>query len=465
MEARRDETTGIASSRALGVRVLVVILVSMLCVAMLRQGRFAGLLRPYRVHGASMAPGLQGESLVNPCLDCGFPIRVAVDLLAAPEFLTCPNCGYRDTPCDTSQRRPGERVVIDRWGKYLDGLARWEVVAFRQDISASVNHPLQRLAVKRIVGLPGETIAFHHGDLYANGVLVRKSMKQIREMAVLLYDTYYRPKKTPALPDRFHPLQPGNGWKRLATGYQYAGFTESAPGRSLDEKLDRLRYDHWACMPYEVPPRDRTALSAVKDHYAYNHSQSRGLLHEVQDLLVQCSVSIQGDGYLAITLFSRQGPFQVGLDMGRLRYEIRHHDEVISSARFPVRWSQQSSDLEIAVVDQQVILAVDGITWCRLQVPVNPEMDFAVSDMVVGSERPCLLAACDLEIHVHRLRLYRDLYWTGPGDTAEKWDFARRLGSEEYFLVGDNVPVSEDCRHWQTGVSRGEITGKIYRFK
>ena len=43
--------------------------------------------------------------------------------------------------------------------------------------------------MKRVVGLPGETIEIRGGDVYVNGAIARKSLAQQREMAVLVHDT------------------------------------------------------------------------------------------------------------------------------------------------------------------------------------------------------------------------------------------------------------------------------------
>jgi hypothetical protein len=38
------------------------------------------------------------------------------------------------------------------------------------------------------------------------------------------------------------------------------------------------------------------------------------------------------------------------------------------------------------------------------------------------------------------------------------------LGAAEYFVLGDNVPLSEDSRHWtEPGLPRKLLLGKVLR--
>ena len=45
--------------------------------------------------------------------------------------------------------------------------------------------------------------------------------------------------------------------------------------------------------------------------------------------------------------------------------------------------------------------------------------------------------------------------------TDKPWSLGRKLGKDEYLLLGDNPPVSEDSRQWQAGVSREKILGRV----
>ena len=60
------------------------------------------------------------------------------------------------------------RLFIDRTAFALRPPRRWEVVVFRSPENA------RQLCVKRIVGLPGETVSLVDGDVWINGQLIRE---------------------------------------------------------------------------------------------------------------------------------------------------------------------------------------------------------------------------------------------------------------------------------------------------
>jgi signal peptidase I len=61
-----------------------------------------------------------------------------------------------------------QRLVIDRTAFALRPPRRWEVVVFRSPTDA------RQLCVKRVVGLPGETVSLAGGDVWINGQRIRK---------------------------------------------------------------------------------------------------------------------------------------------------------------------------------------------------------------------------------------------------------------------------------------------------
>ena len=60
--------------------------------------------------------------------------------------------------------------------------------------------------------------------------------------------------------------------------------------------------------------------------------------------------------------------------------------------------------------------------------------------------------------------MYRDVYYTHPIGLQGRWglDEPVRLAADEYYVLGDNSPISEDSRTWPGGpaVDANLLVGK-----
>ena len=111
-----------------------------------------------------MAKTFCGAHFVLSCDDCGFPCRYDAEYPPTDERVVCPNCGFANLRLDEAIRRSGERVLIDRSVYSLRSPRRWEIVAFRTPGAE------ESLAVKRVVGLPGEAVSVRRGEGAGDGV-------------------------------------------------------------------------------------------------------------------------------------------------------------------------------------------------------------------------------------------------------------------------------------------------------
>ena len=166
-------------------RLLVEMALFVLLLGLVRLAFLQGLFFPVRIAGASMAVGLCGSHYEIHCEDCGFPFRYDVDDPPPTGRAVCPNCGYRGNALRDDQKRPGQRVLIDRFPFVYRRPKRWDVVAFRDNDN--------ELSVKRVVAMPGEHVAIRCGDLFINGAICRKSLECQRRLAIPVHDNRYLP--------------------------------------------------------------------------------------------------------------------------------------------------------------------------------------------------------------------------------------------------------------------------------
>jgi signal peptidase I len=92
----------------------------------------------------------------------------------------------------TAHELSGDRLLVDKNVYDLRRPRRWEMVVFRcpNPRPSEFGKPY----VKRLVGMPGETITIADGDVYANGVLLRKDLAEVRETLVPVFDMAFAPR-------------------------------------------------------------------------------------------------------------------------------------------------------------------------------------------------------------------------------------------------------------------------------
>lgn len=149
-----------------------------LAIAALAGGYFAFARQSvYRVTGPSMAPALLGPHYDVVCPACGHAFAIDATRGPIPTAL-CDYCGAR-APVKTADDQPGD-AIEPRSGE----VERFDLVMFPDPANPS------QQVVKRVVGLPGETIAGKQGDLWINGKRYQKSWEEFRRVAVPVFATY-----------------------------------------------------------------------------------------------------------------------------------------------------------------------------------------------------------------------------------------------------------------------------------
>jgi signal peptidase I len=116
----------------------------------------------------------------------------------------------------------------------------------------------------------------------------------------------------------------------------------------------------------------------------------------------------------------------------------------------------RSVRLEAAVIDRRLQVAIDG----RLLFdPFDYEASGSGSR---ANESPIAVGVRGGSLEVSELRVFRDIYYTGSLANTPRFPHGMRaavpLGSDDYFVLGDNSPVSNDSRFWSEGpVVRGSM--------
>ncbi|MFV2066699.1 MAG: S26 family signal peptidase, partial [Pirellulales bacterium] len=229
----------------------------------LRTWLIRGICIPVVVSSGSMAPAFLGPHPSLACNRGGTTFAVGTDRSRPGGTATCPTCGNGAIAIDSATIRSGDRLIIDRSAFMLRAPRRWEAVLFREPEQA------YRLAFKRIVGLPGESVRIEHGDVVVDGRICRKKLAEQRRVAQLVHRV-----KCPRHDSRprWRSREKSSAWRQEETAFCYEP-DSSGTGSSLAW----LDYHH-------------TGRHGVTDDMSYNPGESR-LLSPVRDLMMVCQVT------------------------------------------------------------------------------------------------------------------------------------------------------------------------------
>lgn len=133
------------------------------------------------IQANSMAPTVRGRHIRSHCPLCG---ETCVRTPDNPQYssredepMICPHYHAALVDSPPPQDYPADRVIVS---KYVSP-RRWDIVAFRVPDEPSV------IYIKRLIGVPGETIVIRGGKVYANGVALKPpaELREIRFTEVL----------------------------------------------------------------------------------------------------------------------------------------------------------------------------------------------------------------------------------------------------------------------------------------
>jgi signal peptidase I len=498
----------------------------------------AFFMEAYILPTGSMAGNLLGGHKEVVCPQCGyeFPINAAMEIEGSQDLrtgklihsyvdaCTCPNCRFhiRLTPSKESEfYRPdapppngadaipdpgcqgGDRFLV---AKGLLGPTYWppqrlDVVAFQQTSDPFMPNAPPTLHIKRIVGLPGETVAIHHGKLYVlppeisphyrdepgeskdasektarmhaddpealslfeKGAfsIVRKPPELLLAMRRLVYDNDHPAKDlVNVLPPRWAGRDKDSGW---------------TPGKENDFSIaagdDRI---HWLGYQHICRGHDDHKPRLITDFLGYNSGEAGGPSSPgsnwVDDLLLEAEVAAAtANGELTFELSKCPDRFHARFTLsdGRCRLvRIAGGKEEELDARPSAMVGGAPHRVRFSDCDERLTVWVDDALIFGGGVAVPPSTPAGPTDDDLA---PAGVAVKGVAADVRHLKLFCDVYFTaarmhqnpGEPDAAVPVDFSdparwaplRNLPTSTYFvplgcyfLLGDNSAASADSR-------------------
>lgn len=429
---------------------------------------------PFTVPTGSMAPTLLGRHKDFVCHECGCPGCVSssdeIDLATGQDRLwirgsECPN---DHTLCDVSNINStnGDRIWVVK--NPFGGYHRFDVAVFKNIDEPRLNY------VKRLIGMPGETVRLHRGEIEIQSPdtdkwsLVRKPAELIDAMAILVQDDRY-PADKRGKPLRWQP-EPRSAWLIQGASYRVS---DQASG------IAKLVYRHLL----DGNPQPQL----ITDYLNYNStlnetevSQAWAFRIKVGNPVKDLLVAFTAEATAATTLLGAE--FATGDDRFVWQWEkdtgkhvFRRNGEVL--AERAGRADQLSGRWQFANVDRTLLLWKEG--KLLLEIPYEPVVG-AKKGPSAADLQPVKLVASGVGTKLSDIVLKRDVYYRrlshqldflSPGrDTAffsdpKQWSRIEKiapmahpwkLGPGEYIALGDNSASSNDSRHWRYGAKVSE---------
>ncbi|HYW80171.1 MAG TPA: signal peptidase I [Thermoguttaceae bacterium] len=464
----------------------------------------------------SMAPTLMGRHKdLEQCPVCGYAFQVSasdeVDQNGhrkQPGYsvveCVCPMCRFpMDVGPDNSLGEDypsckGDRILVSKFAYQFSNPKRWDVAVFKYPGGAKTNF------IKRLVGLPGETIRIENGDIFhrptaepeSRFTIARKSPQKLLAMLQPVFDN----DTTPAI------LKYGWTPRWQAEGNAASSSTDDDyRSFQLDGSVSGdswIRYRHlvpttlqWheALANDGQPPMPRVEPQLISDFNPYNTGlQSRDMgpepgssgLHWVGDLALSCTIEAKsnvGEAVFELIEGGRHMQCRIDLANGSAVLLVEGLDDFHPTAPTAIR-EPGKHEVTFSNVDDQLRLWVDGeVVTFDGPTEYSPLQDMRptqadLSPVGVG-------VAGGASLHVDHLKIFRDLYYISVGgydggygmrrstdpltdfidyEYAKNvlrnplmWDENQRMPPAEFPLednqflaLGDNSAKSKDSRLW-----------------
>lgn len=367
------------------------------------------------VVSGSMEPAVCGPGRLAECPSCPRRFRLSHSSIDESRPTYCLVCGHAATLImEILQPAPIVYQPLDA----TDAILRESVIVFERDTKKEV---------KRVVGLPGETIAIREGDLWSGEVRVQKSLAEYLRQAVLV---------------RAERSQESNSrWQTTEDGWAI--------------------YEHRSLWPRRHATMEMHP-EFISDESYFNQGESKvlasvrdiGLVAVWENLLAVSSIECRihwSNGMLGIEAIRSGGMLNVRLlNRGSEPVSIDISNDKDGWIAFAV----VDSSLWFGTQSQQVCLCQDLTDSLLTDSLVEPLQN---SDLALTESMP-LAVRSKPSLPVMRV-VVRDIYRRGANDQLVQ-TLSAELG--RYTVLGDNDAVSDDSRtRLEQGVERECVVGWI----
>ena len=443
----------------------------------------------------SMATSLWGYQKYVECPQCRYQFPVNCSSQVDPQdqapvavmSCKCPNCDLHinfnselDPPWNS-----GDRVLVFKswFDSGLGAPHRLDVVVFKFPVEPQKDYVAMNY-IKRLVGLPGETIAISRGQLYVYApeggrqnppappkdqagspiyfslaprqdyswpddneaedlfkagkfTILRKSPVKVLALARIVNDNDHQ------APDLVGKLAP-----RWSAEAGWAADNDAMPKRfshaAGPKEPTWLRYKHYL--------REHDGPQPITDFMGYNSSKGGGSGGNfVNDLMLECQAEVEAAaGGLWLELSKGPDRFQARIDLATgecklIRVQKRAGQVVETELAKAVTTVKQAGKyhLRLANFDERLTLWIDDALPFGDGVAYDPPVENWPDKHTDNDLEPASITAPGGAVSVSGLKLWRDTYYTNYGSRHTYY-----VQPGHYLCLGDNSAESSDGRYW-----------------
>ncbi|MCJ7777372.1 MAG: signal peptidase I [Sedimentisphaerales bacterium] len=420
----------------------------------------AFIMEAFRIPTGSMADTLKGDYFRLCCQQCGYKYdcgsemtryRLGGDAIAAGNvklpISRCPSCGHYDSAGRAIPIFNGDRIIVLKCIYQFFEPKRWDVVVFKNPLNPPENY------IKRLIGRPGETVEIIDGDIYIDGQISRKPAKVQEELWMPVYDNDYQPAR-PQEPS-FKDYPNGHPWRQ--------------PLRNIAESKWSVDKSNPTVFQLDSPADEINSLiydtsigNDFRATYAYDSVGDYKNMPYCSDLMVRFyaqSAGRQGSARLGakprvgIAVSKYQTLYKAWIDFGGdmviAKVSATGEEAILERKTIDASTMNKPTLVEFANVDHQLIFRFgsDKLTY-----------DLGRSAEDAGERKrdvqPQVKIFGSGTLTLSHIAIFRDIHYTAKksagspeeGRAIEGNPFT--LGKDEFFVLGDNSPNSEDGRWW-----------------
>ncbi len=401
----------------------------------------AFVMEAFRIPTGSMADTLRGAHFRLCCRQCGYKYEhgyvsrndsIPPGRIPLPRT-RCPSCGYYENSRRAEMVANGDRILVLKCIYQFIEPKRWDVIVFKNPTDPTINY------IKRLIGLPGEQVQIIDGDIYINGQICHKPPKVQNELWIPVFNNDYQPVNPHTPTFNYH------SWEQpfdTTTSSKWELSPTSPTMFQLDSSPDEIN---------TITYRSSVG-NDFRATYAYDDVSEYDSLPFCSDLKVCFHVSPESSqGSIGTTLRKYQIEYNARLDLtGEMVITKKENDsDSVELARKPI------DPIEIGRTVQMQFTNVDHLLTFKCG---DENLTYELEPEDIGRIREDIEPGVEIfgagKMTLSHIAIFRDIHYlevmavNGYKKGRATRDFPFVLDEDQFFVLGDNSPNSEDGRWW-----------------